>query len=130
MIKTSSASVDQSFDVAVDDGIIHLVTRGRPTTDDVYEPVNAAIELADKKRVDVLLDDIRGVDSSWVDLPVQTKAMGVIWKLRRFKRVAIVLKKESDLRQLLMGALSALKIASKIKAFDNEDAARAWLQQN
>lgn len=130
MIKTSSATVDQSFDVAVDDGIVHLVTRGRPTTDDVYEPVNAAIELADKKRVDVLLDDIRGVDSSWVDLPVQTKAMGVIWKLRRFKRVAIVLKKESDLRQLLMGALSALKIASKIKAFDNEDAARAWLQQN
>lgn len=129
MIRTSSSAVEQSFDVAVNGGIVHLVTRGRPTTDNVYEPVDAALAIADAKRADRLLDDIRDVDSSWVDLPVQTKAMGVIWKLRRFNKVAIVLKKESELRQLLMGALTALKIASKIKAFDNEDAARAWLQE-
>lgn len=130
MIKTSSAAAEQSFDVAVDDGIVHLVTRGHPTTDNVHEPVDAALALADKKHVDRLLDDIRDVDSSWVDFSVQTKAMGVIWKLRRFKKVAIILKKESELRQLLMGALSALNIAAKIKAFDNEDAARAWLRQS
>ena len=130
MIKTSSAAVDQSFDMAVDGDIIHLITRGHPTTDNVFEPVDAALALADKKRVDKLLDDIRGVDSAWVDLPVQTKAMGVIWKLRRFKKVAIVLKKESELNQLLMGALTALKITSKIKSFDSEDTARAWLGQS
>lgn len=127
MIKTSSTAVDQSFNVTVDGDIIHLVTSGRPTTDNVFEPVDAALELANEKHISKLLDDIRGVDSSWVDLPVQTKAMGVIWKLRRFKKVAIVLKKESELNQLLMGALTALKIASKIKSFESEDAARAWL---
>jgi hypothetical protein len=126
MIKTPPPA-DQSFEVAVDDDIVHLITRGRPTTNDLYEPADAAIALADKKRVDKLLDDIRGVDSSWVDLPVQAKAMGVIWKLRRFKKVAIILKSESELRQLLMDALGALRISSQIRAFDDEKSARKWL---
>lgn len=129
MTKTSSAA-DQSYDVTVADDVVHLVTRGHPTTDNVDEPIDAAIALADKAHADKLLDDIRGIYSSWVDLPVQTKAMGTIWKLRRFKKVAFVLKNESELRQLLMGALDILKIASKIRAFDNEEAALAWLQKD
>ncbi len=120
----------QKYSVNAKEGYIHLETRGTLDFTDLEAPVNAALTAAQKYKVDKLLDDIREVDASGLSVHMQAKAMGVIWKLRRFKKVAIIIK-GSRIQSLFLSSLSALNLntASQFKGFDNIPDAVAWLQQ-
>lgn len=123
------AREDQGYDVGVEDDFIHLRTWGVPDEKNVADPVNAAIELAEKHHVTKLLDDIRGVNADAISLMVQAKGVGVLWKLRRFKRVAIVVSSQ-EMTWLLTSSLQELGLSLggwNIKHFRDVDSAREWL---
>lgn len=125
------ADSEQRFSVQVVDNYIHLKTWGALNGQDLDAPANAALALAQKEHIDKLLDDIREIDTSGVSIPIQAKAMGIIWKLRAFKKVAIVLK-GSRIRSLFFSTLDVLhlNIDAKFKGFEDEQEAIAWLQKD
>jgi len=118
----------QQFSVKAADGYIHLKTWGALDEAQLDAPANAALALAKEKNIDKLLDDIREVDTSAVSIPMQAKSMGILWKLRAFKKVAIVMG-ESRVRTLFFSTLDALHLDREIKfkGFDSLDEAVAWL---
>ncbi len=121
----------QQFVTEVKDGYIYLKTWGQPDMDHLDAPVTAALALAKENNCDRLLDDIRGVDSSSVTIPMQAKAMGLIWKLRSFKKVAMVMD-TGRMSTLFLGTLNALKLdhGAQFKGFHDEAEAIAWLNNN
>lgn len=122
----------EKFSVEAVGDYIHLKTWGELKSDDINQPVEAAIALAKEKKIYKLLDDIREVDSSNISIPVQAKGLGALWKLQYFKKVAIILRGD-ELGWMLTSSLEAMHIefSSKIKGFkDDETAAVAWLTNN
>ncbi len=119
----------QQFSVDVVDDYVHLKTWGELDENNLAAPANAALSLASERQISKLLDDIRDIDSTKVSIPIQSKAMGIIWKLRTFKKVAILMN-ESRIQTLFFSTLSALhlNLDSKFKGFDNEAEAIAWLR--
>ena len=119
----------QQFSVEAKDGIIHLKTWGPLDESRLGEPANAALALAQEKQIDKLLDDIREVDTSSVSIPMQAQSMGILWKLRTFKKVAVVMN-QSRIRTMFFTALDLLHIdkETKFKGFDTPDEAITWLR--
>lgn len=120
---------EQGYNVRAQDDYVHLETWGVPNEKNVSEPVAAAIKLADQKNVSKLLDDIRGVNGDAISLMVQAKGVGVLWKLRHFKKVAIVVSSE-EMTWILTSSLQELGLSLggwNIKHFDDVDAAKQWL---
>lgn len=120
----------QQFSVEAADGYIHLKTWGALDEAQLDAPANAALALAKEKQIDKLLDDIREVDTSGVSIPIQAKSMGILWKLRNFKKVAIVLS-GSRVRTLFFSTLDVLHLdrETKFKGFDSPEEAITWLRQ-
>lgn len=123
------ANDKQQFSVKVVNDYIHLKTWGALDTNNLDTPANAALTLAKERGITKLLDDIRDIDTSAVSIPIQVKAMGILWKLRTFDKVAIVLK-GSRIRELFFETIENLhlNIDAKFKGFDDEDEAVAWLR--
>lgn len=123
-------SDEKKYTLKAKDDYIHLATRGKLDIDDLDAPVNAALELAKEKGIDLLLDDIRDIDSTSVSIHLQTKAMGLLWRLRTFKKVAIVLE-GSRIQTLFESTLNVLHLHldSRFKGFDNTKDAIAWLHE-
>lgn len=121
----------QQFSLEVVGDYIHMNTWGKLDIKNVDEPANAALQLAQEKNIRKLLDNISDVDSSGANIAVQTKGIGVIWKLRAFDKIAIVLG-QSHLRSLFFDTLDTLHLDGTIKfrGFDNEDDAVAWLKES
>ncbi len=121
----------QRFSVEIVDDYIHLKTWGALDIRDLDAPANAALALAKEHGIDKLLDDIREVDSSAATIHIQTKAMGIMWKLRTFRKVAILLG-GSRLRTLFFSTLEVLhlNLDSKFKGFESEEEAIAWLRES
>lgn len=117
------------FSVSTRGDYVYLVTRGELDIDNLEAPADAALALAKSAHLDKLLDDIRYVDSSGVNIPIQSKGFGVIWKLRKFRKVAIVFKQE-EFGRLFLSTLQAMHITSKFHGFDNEVDAIAWLEED
>jgi len=130
MVATESAKAEKSqFSVEARDNYVYLVTRGPLDVENLDAPANAAIALAKKKKLDKLLDDIRYVDSSGASIAVQTKGFGVLWKLRDFKKVAIVFEGKR-MEKLFFSTLGAMHLTSKFNGFGNEADAIAWLKDD
>lgn len=119
----------QRFSVTKEDGYVHLRTWGKLDVDDLDAPVEAAIELAKKHHVDMILDDIREIDSSNVSMYIQTKAAGIMWKLREFKKVAIIFKNK-EVGFLFFAMLQNLHLTANFKGFDDESEALAWIRES
>lgn len=117
------------FTVKVNGDYVHLVTRGKLNLEDLEAPANAAIELGKKEKVDKLLDDIRGVDSTGANIRVQAKGFAILWKLREFKKVVIVFK-HKELGRLFFSTIQTMHITSRFNGFDNEADAIAWLEDD
>ena len=124
-------SKPQQFSLEVVDDYIHMKTWGRLNLDDVDVPAKAALELAHKKKIKKLLDNISEVDSSGTNIAIQAKGVGVLWKLREFDKVAIVFS-ESHLQKLFFSTLEAIHLEHEVKfnGFDNEAEAIAWLKKD
>ncbi|HSW98877.1 MAG TPA: STAS/SEC14 domain-containing protein [Candidatus Saccharimonadales bacterium] len=122
---------EKQFSVDLVGNYIHLKTWGKLEIETLDAPANAALSLSQEHHIDKLLDDIREVDSSNASIHIQTKAMGILWKLRTFRKVAIVLQ-GSRLQTLFFATLEALhlNLDSKFKGFENEAEAIAWLQED
>lgn len=118
----------RNFSVRLEKDYVRLVTWGRLYIEDVEKPAEAALALAQKKGVDKLLDNIQDVDFSGASVHVQAKGMGVLWKLRSFRKVAIVYKGDEP-GYLFFSSLQVLHLnrGSKFQGFDNEADAIAWL---
>jgi hypothetical protein len=125
------ADNDKRFSVDVVGDYIHLKTWGALKDEDLDAPVNAAINLAKERGITKLIDDIRDIDTTNVSLTIQVKSMGIMWKLRTFKKVALVLK-DSHIRSLLFSTLEALhlNIDARIKTFDDVAEAVNWLRES
>lgn len=119
----------QQFSTEVKDDYVHLKTWGAPDMDHLDAPVNAALALAKEKDIHKLLDDIRGVDTKAVSIPMQAKAMGIIWRLRAFKKVAMVMD-TGRVSTLFFSTLNALKLehGMQFKSFQDEAEAIDWLR--
>lgn len=122
---------DKQFSVAVVGDYIHLKTWGKLEIESLDAPANAALTLSQEQHIDKLLDDIREVDGSNASIHIQTKSMGILWKLRTFRKVAIVLE-NSRLQTLFFATLEALhlNLDAKFKGFNNEAEAIAWLRED
>lgn len=120
---------EQQFSVEVINDYVRLKTWGGLDINNLDAPVNAALALAVEKHIEKLLDDIRDIDSSGVSMSIQTKSMGILWKLRTFKKVAIIIK-GSRVKSLFFAALDVLNLdrVSKFKGFEDETEAIEWLE--
>lgn len=124
-----SPDKENRFSVSDHGGYIHLETWGALELAKLDAPADAAIALAKKRGVTKLLDDIRKVDSSNVNLHVQAKGMSILWKLRFFKKVAIIFKGK-EIGFLFFSSLEAVHLNSTFKGFTNETDAIAWLEED
>lgn len=119
---------DKNYSVELRDNYVHLMTWGTLELESLDQPVNAAINLAKEKKVDLILDDIREIDSDHVSVHIQAKAAGILWKLKTFRKVAIIFKTQ-EIGWLFFSTLEALHLNNTFKGFDNEAEAIAWLQE-
>lgn len=120
-------SDEQGFTVKNESDYIHLVTWGVPSIDNVAEPATAALDLAHQHGIHKLMDDIREVDVTKISVHVQVKGTPLLWKMRDFKRVAILVKHD-ELGSILHSTLKMLDIGGNIRGFYDEAEAIAWLR--
>lgn len=122
---------EKKFKAEIKDDYILLETWGELTMDDLDAPANAALALAEEHKIDKLLDDIRNIDPTPVSVPIQAKGVEVLWKLRKFRKVALVFKGE-EIGWLFLSTLDAmhLNLTEKFKGFTNEVEAINWLREN
>lgn len=109
---------------------MRLKTWGELDLDDLDAPAVAALKMAKEGHVKKLLDDIREVDDTGASIYIQAKAMGILWKLREFDKVAILMQ-SSTLSTMFFSTLQALHLNgdSKFMGFEKEADALAWLHQ-
>jgi len=106
---------------------IYLKTWGDMQLDGLEKPAEAAIALAQEGKLDRLLDNIQDVEAA-VSFQVQLKGVRILWKLRAFKKVAVVLK-QNELGGIFFSSLSALKMnGGAFRGFADETEAVAWLR--
>lgn len=119
------------YKVSVQGDYVLLETWGELEMDDLAAPADAALALSAEKNIDKLLDDIRGVDQTPVSVPIQAKGVSVLWKLRKFRKVAIVFSGK-EIGWLFLSTLQAmhLNVDAKFKGFDNEAEAIVWLKES
>jgi hypothetical protein len=124
-------SSTQQYSVEILDDYVHLRTWGPLDVNNLDAPANAALTLAKERNIEKLLDDIREVDSTNVSIPIQAKAMGILWKLRTFKKVAVVMS-NSRLRDIFFSTLDAINLERdvKFKGFDDTPEAVKWLEED
>jgi len=122
---------NKQFDLSVQGDYIRLETRGELRDEDLDAPANAALALAEEQKIDKLLDDIRNIDSSHVSVTIQAKGVGILWKLRKFRKVAIVFKGQ-EIGWLFLSTIQAMHLDhnAKFKGFDNDTEAVQWLSES
>jgi hypothetical protein len=91
------------------------------------KPPEAALEWLKEGKSDRLLDDIRDVNMAGVPIEVQSKGVGIIWKLRAFKKIAILYHGQ-ETEKLFFGTLEVMHMDTKFKGFETEADAVAWLK--
>ncbi|HSX34847.1 MAG TPA: STAS/SEC14 domain-containing protein [Candidatus Saccharimonadales bacterium] len=128
---TTAANKDKRFSVVIDGDIVRLKTWGELNLEDLDAPVNAALKQAQTHHIVKLLDDIREVDDTGTSIYIQAKAMGILWKLRTFDKVAILMQ-SSTLSTMFFSTLQALHLNgdSRFMGFENEAEALAWLHES
>lgn len=121
---------ERQFSAEVVGDYIHLKTWGKLAEHNLEAPAVAALALAKERGVNKLLDDIRDIDTTAVSIAIQARGVGVLWKLRTFDKVAIVLR-GNRIRSLFFATINTLHLDSdaKFRGFDDEQQAIAWLAE-
>jgi len=114
------------FTIEQRDGYVYLKTWGPMAMEGLEKPPDAALEVLKEGKCDKLLDDIRDVVMTGVNIDVQTKGVGIMWRLRAFKKVAILYKGQ-ETEKIFFGTLEAMRLDTKFKGFETEEEAVAWL---
>ncbi|HJQ08163.1 MAG TPA: STAS/SEC14 domain-containing protein [Candidatus Saccharimonadales bacterium] len=119
---------DKQYSIEVIADRIKLRLWGPINVTDLKESTTAIVEIAQEHGITKFLDDIRDLDVSSVTIGLQTEAIGLLWKLRNFKKIAI-LYGDSEIGRLVHVTLETVPFSSKCRAFDNETEAIAWLDE-
>ncbi len=120
---------EKQFTVENRTDYIYLKTWGDLEVEGLEEPAEAALALSHETGVNKLLDNIQEVNAA-VSLPVQLKGVSILWKLRQFSKVAVVVK-QNELSEIFFGSLSTLNLnKSAFRGFDNETEAIVWLNSS
>jgi hypothetical protein len=129
--KTGKPGKERNFSVVVENDVVRLKTWGELNLDDLEAPADAALKLAQDQKLKKLFDDIREVDDSDASIYIQAKAMGILWKLRSFDKVAILMQ-SSTLSTMFFSTLQALHLNgdSRFRGFESEAEALAWLHED
>jgi len=115
-----------NFSVENHGDYIYLRTWGHLENENLEKPADTALEMGKKTGITKLLDNIQEVDST-VSLPVQLEGVKVLWKLRAFKKIAIVIK-DNELGHIFFSSLAALHLSEAFRGFTDEAEAIAWLK--
>lgn len=123
-------AAEDKYRVSVQGDYVFLETWGELTMDDLEAPATAALQLAEEHGIDKLLDDIRRVEEGQISVPVQAKGVGVLWKLRKFRKVAIVFSGK-EIGWLFLSTLEAMHLNTngRFKGFTNQTDAIVWLKE-
>jgi hypothetical protein len=119
-----------TFSMEITDDYIRSTVCGSLDLATIEQPFDAMMALAEEKHITKVLDDVRELDSSNLGIKVQSKAMGLLWKMRVFDKVAF-LSKPNRLQNMLQSTMETMRlnITTKFKGFTDEAEAIAWLQE-
>lgn len=115
------------FEVKNRSEYIYLRTWGNLESDGLETPAEAALAISRETGINKLLDNIQEVNPT-VKLSVQLKGVKVLWKLRAFKKIAVVVK-ENELGTMFFSSISVLHLSDAVfRGFTTEEDAIAWLK--
>ncbi|HET8671029.1 MAG TPA: STAS/SEC14 domain-containing protein [Candidatus Saccharimonadales bacterium] len=125
---SSSADQEKHYEVDLRGDHIYLRLIGQINGHDLHQSTEDVLKVAKRVKVYKLIDDIRELDRSSVTIGLQTEAIGLLWKLRVFQKIALVYK-DDEIGRLVAATLQTIHFTSRARAFDNEIEALAWLQE-
>lgn len=118
---------EKLYEISVQDGYIKTRLWGDADVD-VFEASTAEVlALREVNGINMLLCDIRELTPGNVDIPAQARAIGTLWKIRSFDKVALLLG-DSRITSMLSSSLDVTHLSDKFQSFPNEAAAIAWLK--
>lgn len=117
-----------SYEVSLKGGYIYLKLKGDMTEEVLNQSTAAVLDLAKEQNIPYLLDDIREVSRNSVSPGVQARAIANLWKLRSFKKIALVFS-DQEIGRLALSTLQLIHLPLKCRVFDDEAAAIAWLSE-
>jgi hypothetical protein len=118
----------QHYEVALRGDHIYLKFKGQVEVGDLRKSTDDIVALAKHGNVSLLLDDIRDLDRDSVTIRLQTEAIGLLWHLRHFKKIAL-LYSDNEIGNLVATTLQTVHLVGRCRAFDNEADALAWLEE-
>jgi len=120
---------DKLYAITVGDDYFHVNIWGDASSEVVEESTKELLAKRDasQPRVNKLLCDIRGLKPHKLDIVGQSRGIGTLWDIRSFDKVAFLVN-ESPVTDLLQQALSVVHFTGKIRTFEDEAEAIAWLK--
>ena len=105
-----------------------LKFKGKIEAGDLNESTQAVVDHAKAADTYKMLEDIRKLDRTSVTMQLQAEAIGQLWKLRIFKKIAYLCN-EDETGRLVHVTLETIPFMTKCRAFYNESEAIAWLDE-
>lgn len=124
----NQSTTSSSFEVETRPNYVYLKFNGKIETGDLSASTKAAVDQAKAADAYKMLEDIRKLDRSSVTMQLQTEAIGQLWKLRVFKKIAYLCN-EDETGRLVHVTLETVKFMTKCRAFYDESEAIAWLEE-
>lgn len=121
-------ATDKQYEIDLKANYIYLKFKGKLSVDDLKGSTEEILQLAEKHDVHCLLDNIREIDTSSINMGLQSQAIANLWKLRSFKKIALVFSNQ-EVGYLVLSTLETLHLPLKCRAFDNEPDAIAWINE-
>lgn len=118
----------EHYEVSLRGDHIRLKFKGFVEVDDLKRSTEEIVALAKRKHTGKLLDDVRDLDRASVTIRLQTEAIGLLWHLRDFKKIAM-LYNDSEIGRLVATTLETIHLTGRCRVFENEVEAIKWLEQ-
>jgi hypothetical protein len=119
---------ERHYEVALRGDHVYLRFKGHIEVSDLEQSTDDIVALAKREHAFLLLDDIRELDRESVTIRLQTEAIGLLWHLRHFKKIAL-LYSDNEIGNLVATTLQTIHLAGRCRAFDNEADALTWLEE-
>jgi len=116
------------FEVETRPTYIYLKFKGKIELGDLSASSKAVVDHAKAAGIYKQLNDIRKLDRSSVTIKLQTEAIGQLWKLRIFKKIAYLCN-DDETGRLVHTTLETIRFITKCRAFYDQKEAIAWLDE-
>lgn len=120
-------TTNQHYSIKPEDGFIHEVLYGAISHDDVLETTQTILALHESAGLKRLLCDMTDLDVDNIDLHARAAALGLLWELRDFDKIAFV---AIDPRvQKFAGGSSNFSSLRRFRMFKHAGPAKRWLAE-